>query len=350
MSGPQLDPRSWLVWALAASLPALLGRNPFPLLVCLLAGIAVRQHWQRQARLAAAWSGLFKLAVVFSLIGVVFNALTVGAGDVVLFSIPEEIPLIGGDVTANAVIFGLLSGLAVLILVTVGMTIASLIDWAAALRLVPQQFMSLAVAGSVALTFLPQTVVAYREIREAQATRGHRIRGVRDASMLFAPLLSGGLERALTLAEALESRAFGAPPIGMAQSRRRVQEVASVLGLGFAVIGAYGVALGRAAFGGPFLVFGAIMIGMAARESGAAQWPRTRYRAARLGSRDWLVIGGAALALVTVLTALMVDSDSLRYEPYPTLEMPAPNFWLMLGMAGLFAPALIDTDQTTRML
>ena len=36
-----LDPRSWLIWAVAASVPVLVGRNPFPIVVVLLASTLV---------------------------------------------------------------------------------------------------------------------------------------------------------------------------------------------------------------------------------------------------------------------------------------------------------------------
>ncbi len=49
MSAPapddRLDPRAWLLWGAAASLPALLGRNPFPLLMTLVAVLGVRIAW-----------------------------------------------------------------------------------------------------------------------------------------------------------------------------------------------------------------------------------------------------------------------------------------------------------------
>lgn len=335
----QLDPRAWLVWALACSLPSLVGRNPLPLLVCLMAAIAVRQHWRSRARQTAAWGGLLKLAAIFTLIGAVFNALTVRSGDVRLFTIPDDLPLIGGVVTANALVFGILSGLAILVLVTAGMTVASLLDWAATLRLVPRQFMGMAVAGSVALTFLPQTVTTYREIREAQAVRGHRVRGARDLGSLLAPLLNGGLERAVTLAEALESRAFGAPPIGGA-ARVRMREFASVAGVGCGVIGAYVIALGNVWLGIAALITAAILFILAAREGASRQWLRTRYRPPKLARWDWYVLGGASAGLVFVLGALVLDPESLQYEPYPRLVLPDVNLLLLIGLLGLFVPAL----------
>ena len=40
-----LDPRVWLMWGTAASLPALLGRNPWALAATLLVALGVRAAW-----------------------------------------------------------------------------------------------------------------------------------------------------------------------------------------------------------------------------------------------------------------------------------------------------------------
>ncbi|HOA92648.1 MAG TPA: acetate--CoA ligase family protein, partial [Quisquiliibacterium sp.] len=65
------------------------------------------------------------------------------------------------------------------------------------------------VVSSIALTFVPQLIVSARDIREAQRIRGHRFRGRRDMLPLIVPLLTMALERAIGLAESMESRGFG---------------------------------------------------------------------------------------------------------------------------------------------
>ncbi|MEZ4507398.1 MAG: hypothetical protein R2848_16495 [Thermomicrobiales bacterium] len=59
-----------------------------------------------------------------------FNLLTVRVGDRVFGTIPDWVPLIDGDLTVNSIVFGLLSGLAVLTLVLIGVTLAAVLDWA----------------------------------------------------------------------------------------------------------------------------------------------------------------------------------------------------------------------------
>ena len=60
------------------------------------------------------------------------------------------------------------------------------------MRLLPERMAALAVAGSVAWSYLPRTTAALVEIREAQMARGYRPRGIRDAAPLVIPLLAGG--------------------------------------------------------------------------------------------------------------------------------------------------------------
>jgi energy-coupling factor transport system permease protein len=192
-----IDPRAWLCWAGAAMLLPLTGRNPFALAMVLLTTIAVREALPPDAR--SGWGWIVRLGVIFAALSVVFNVLTVRAGNRVLGQIPGWVPLIDGDLTLNSVVFGLLSGLAVLGLVLVGITLAAVLDWSAVLRLLPQSLTGAGVAGSVAFTFFPQMVASYREIADAQAMRGVEMRGPRDYLNLAPLLLSGGIERAVTM-------------------------------------------------------------------------------------------------------------------------------------------------------
>ncbi len=109
-------------------------------------------------------------------------------------------------------IYGLLSGLAVLTLVLVGVTLSAVLDWSAMLRLMPQSLVGAGVAGSVAFSFFPQMVATYREVVDAQAIRGQELKGPRDYLNLGPLLLAGGIERAVTMSELLESRGFGGVP------------------------------------------------------------------------------------------------------------------------------------------
>jgi energy-coupling factor transport system permease protein len=335
-----LDPRAWLLWGSAASLPFLLGRNPFPLLAALLAVLGVCAAWAGAASAnprLASWAALARLAGIFAVVGAIFNVLTVPLGDRVIVEVPSGVPIVGDVVTVNALVYGLLSGAALLGLVLVGTTLGAVLDWSALLRLLPDRLMSLAVAGTVAFAFVPQTAIAFREIREAQAARGFRVRGARDLLPIIVPLLSSGLERALTLAEALEARAFGAPeaPSGRLGAWRGPM---SALGLAAGATAGYLLASGRpmpaVAAGGAM----ALLLGLAIVERRGVRVRRTRYRVAHWGRADSAVAVASSLASVVTLSTLSRAPEALRYEPYPELALPAVDLLLLAGLGLLLVP------------
>mgnify|MGYP005854881423 CR=1 FL=1 len=334
-----LDPRAWLVWAAAASLPPLAGRNPFPLLAVLLSVLGVRAAWRGSAEPGQAWAGVVRLAALFALVATLFNALTVRAGTTELVRLPSWLPIVSGPVTLNAIVYGVLSGLALLCLVLVGALMGSVVDWAAVLRLIPDRLLTIAVASSIAIAFVPQTIAAFREIREAQMARGYRPRGLRDALPLLAPLLHGGLERATTLAEALESRAFGAP-LDPRASLPSWRAWGIVVALTAGVTAGYALAVGQIALaaGSAGLAFFSVFAALG-RGSGSAR--RTRYRPPQLGRNDVAVIAGSVLAGGATIAVLLADPAALRYEPYPRLSLPVAQPWFLLGQAGLLVPAFL---------
>src|SRR4030065_1354430 len=79
------------------------------------------------------------------------------------------------------------------------------------LRLIRRAFFPVAVVTSIAVTYLPTTLRQFQQIREAQAVRGHQVRSLRDWLPLLMPLLVGGLEHAMQLAEAMTARGFASP-------------------------------------------------------------------------------------------------------------------------------------------
>ena len=334
-----LDPRVWLLWLLAASMPALLGRNPWPLLASCLAVVSVRAAWAPFSAIRA-WTGILRLVLIIAAFGVVFNVLTAHGGDTVLFTIPTRVPILGGPLTLNAIVFGLLSGLALTSLVLAGMTAVAVLDWSALLRILPHRLAPLAVAGSVAWNLIPATAIAFGEIREAQAARGFRARGVRGLTPLIVPLLSGGMERALTLAEVLESRGFGARIAAEPASRTRwLESSALVVGLASATTGAYLIATGRVVPAAMALALGGVSLLAGGKKSADLMPSRTRYRRRSWRRVDSLVVIAATLSLVLTLLSLSIDPSGYHYDPYPTISLPRVNLLALIATGLLLAPA-----------
>jgi energy-coupling factor transport system permease protein len=210
---------------------------------------------------------------------------------------------------------------------------------------------------SIALTFIPQTTRSLARIREAQAVRGHRVRGLRDWLPIFVPLLVSGLERSMGLAEAMVARGYGAVSDREQPLRTQVLLAAglfSLLGgwLGFLFLPSWkGVGLGLMAVGAGVV---ATVLWLAGR--GVSH---TTYRIRRWTARDTLAVLGCGLALAAVLVRLpLVDRSTLYYSPYPALTrsgltlsgltlsgmaLPAFDPLIGLGLLGLLAPALVCT-------
>ena len=336
-----LDPRAWIIWAVAANLPLLVGRNPWPLAATLLAVLGVWAAWSTGAA-GARWRPLLGLALVLGVVSVLFNLLTAHIGDRVIGVLPESWPLIGGVLTLNALIYGLLSAMAIFSLVAVSATLGATLDWRATMRLLPERMAALAVAGSVAWSYLPRTTAALMEIREAQMARGYRPRGIRDAAPLAIPLLAGGLERAMITAEALEARAFGAPLAP--ELTPRPWQVALLLGgLVAALTGAFCLALGQLTVAGALLAMAVVSLvaGLFTGSRGEPRLRRTRYRDPVWERPEWIVSGAAIAVLAVQIATLFLDPAAFRYEPYPALTAPAINLPLLAALGLLLVPAAV---------
>jgi energy-coupling factor transport system permease protein len=337
-----LDPRAWVIWAVAASLPPLVGRNPWPLAATLLATLGVWGAWST-GMAGARWRPLLRLALVFGAVSVLFNLLTAHIGDRPVAALPDAWPVIGGVLTLNALIYGLLSAMAIVSLVAVSATLGATLDWSALMRLLPERMAALAVAGSVAWSYLPRTTAALSEIREAQMARGYRPRGIRDAAPLVIPLLAGGLERSMITAEALEARAFGAP-LAPELTPRPWQLASLLVGLVTALTSAFCLALGQLAVAGGLLAVAvtSLTVGLFTRLGGEPHLRRTRYRDPIWERPEWIVSSVSLAVLAVEIAVLFLDPAAFRYEPYPSLTAPAISLPLLAVLGLLLAPAAVQ--------
>jgi energy-coupling factor transport system permease protein len=319
--------------------PMLVSRHPLVVLEMLAIVMAVRIVWAD--RLVQGWGWIARVAGVFVIVGVIFNALTVSAGNQVLFHIPNAIPLVGGAVTLNAVVYGLVTGVAMFTLVLTGITIAAGLVWADLVRTLPTRVAPLAVAGSVAWSFLPGASRAFVDIRESQASRGHELRGVRDVPQLVVPLIEGGLERALTMSEALEARGFGASTTSRTEKHSDRWSLVTIVG--GLVVGAYALAMGQtwiAVVG--FLI--AAVAGVTLARGGERVAVRQRYRVIALSTADRFTGVTAVISLFLFLWRQATAGQAAIFNPYPNLSVPGLDVIMILALALLLVPAMIAPE------
>ena len=335
-----LHPLAWLAWLAAAALPALATRNPLYLSLGLAATGITYLALGRRSPLAGSWGSLVRFGALLWLLTIPFTMLTAHYGEIVLFRLPDRLPVIGGAITAEAMLYGLTSGLALISLLLAFAVFNVAVDQARLLRLTPGFIYQAGVVAAIAVAFVPQMVLGWQAIRDAQAVRGHRVRGVRDMLPLILPLLVTALERAMQLAESMEARGFGGQ--GMASGPQIRHQLASLFGLAGLGLGMAGIGFWpeRALLGAGPLAAGVGLLLWSFWDQGR-QVHRSRYQRWLWGRGDRLVLAFGGLAALGWLVAWLFKGDWLLYYPYPPYS-PWPTFQPMLGLCTLLTalPAL----------
>lgn len=337
-------PVSWLGWVCGVLVALTVTRNPLYITLVLLCVAIVSAASQPTAGSSPVPLSPIRFAVTVVGLTAAFNAATVHFGDTVLFRLPRALPLVGGVITLEALAFGALNGTVLSGLFAAFTVLNQSVPTRALVGLIPRAFYPVAVVISIAITFVPTTLRQFQQIREAQAVRGHRMRGFRDWLPLFVPLLISGMERALQLAEAMTARGFGS--IGD-QAADVVAKLSIILGLA-ALLGGWllRLAWGQEPWGLALMLIGlgsvAGTLWLLGRRS-----PRTVYRSEPWSLRDGIVLLGATAATAVFLLPIPgLDRNSLSYYPYPKLSLP--HFDPLIGVAilGLLGPTLSDAMAT----
>jgi energy-coupling factor transport system permease protein len=335
------DPRAWVVWLLAGGLLALGTRNPLYLLLLLV--IARVVHGACAAPDAAGYGAtaprlpFWRLAGVILFFSTLFNLLTAHVGETVLAVLPDGWWLIGGPLTLEAAVYGFTTGLSLITLLSLFLAFNAIVPTAELAGLTPAALYELGLVLLVAITYVPETARHFQRIREAQAIRGHRLRGLRDWRPIVIPLLVGGLERALNLAETMVARGYGATAqVGIPRRARLLL----LLALGGALGGALRLVWGRVD-GWALIAAGALAVSVAYREL-SRRAPRTRYRPRRWTRADAVVVVAALLPLVLLLPLPALAGAGLDYAPYPRLAPPPFSLVAGILLLGLAAPAVLE--------
>ncbi len=334
---------AWVTWLAAAALSAFVMRNPLYLVLILGASWIVYSALGRSSPIGSSWGSFAKIGLFFLALTIPFHALSNHLGAIVLFRLPANWPIVGGSITLEAVIAGAVNGLSLLTILTVFAAFNAVVDHYQLLRSTPSFLFQAGVVVSIAITFVPQMVISAKEIRQAQRIRGHRIRGVRDLLPLVLPLLANGLERAIQLAETLESRGFAGTAAPISQRRTNLTRMGTVAGLLGLLVGLFLAAYlpGWRIAGWSLAALGGAGLMLTFRLQGR-RIQRTRYRRSRWQAHDTALVLASVLTLVAVVSAKITNPEILVYSPFPPYPL-LPPFQPLIAVALLLLalPAIL---------
>ena len=343
-----LHPVAWWLWALA--LAAAASRTLNPLLLGAIVGVAavVVAAKRTEAPWAASFRAFLILGAVVLGVRLIFEALF-GAPipGTTLFTLPEvTLPewmagvRLGGDVTVEALVAALYSGLQlVAILACVGAANA-LANPTRLLKSVPGALYEVGVAVVVALTLIPSALTHLQLIREARRLRGQPSRGIASVARTATAVLAGALERSLALAAAMDSRGFGRlRPLPAGE--RRVTAALTLSGLTVLLVGGYAL---LDASTSPLAAATLLAVGAGLALTGLY---RANRRAVRTVYRPdpwrWpeTVTVAAAVATVAIYTVVAVASPATMSPATNPLTWPALPLVPLLATLLAAAPAMV---------
>lgn len=329
------DARAWLIWLFVGGLMAILTSNP--LYLALLLFISRMVEGACAPIDASGWRLPFwRISLMVLVFSTLFNMLMAHVGHTTLFSLPTSWPLVGGPLTLEAAVYGFLSGLRLVTLLSFFLAFNTIVPTHEMAGLTPRALHELGLIMLIAITYVPETMHQFRRIRDAQAIRGHQFDSLRAWRPVIIPLLIAGLERALNLSETMVARGYGSTTQVKTPPRARLLMFAGLLlALGGAI---------RLAWGGVdgwlIMVIGMLAIVLAYRELSRLV-VHTRYRPRRWMLFDTLIALGALLVMFPLLPVPGFDRLSLAFSPYPELGLPPFDLWIGVMFLGLAMPALI---------
>ncbi len=324
---------AWLTWIICSLILVSSTRNPLYLVIIDLLLVLIQTQTG-----SALWSPKFfiRFALSIMVLSAVFNLIISRFGETILFTLPQTIPLLGGNYTLEAAVYGFTNGLVLIGMFTVFNILNQVIPVRSLVGLIPKAFQPIAVVTTIAITFIPNTKKQFFAIKEAQAIRGQQMKGIKDWLPLFIPLLIGGLERAMQVAEAMTAGGFVSKP---QTTKNKGQRFILVIGLLAIVIGwLYQLNDQNQTWGWIILATGVILILTLFFISGSKE-KRTRF------NHEYWNTNSTILVICSVLfsAAFLVHFpgyQSLSYAPYPKLLLPELGIIQLAATLLLLSPLL----------
>ena len=343
-SGAEPTPHAvaWLAWALAAAASVQLATSPVYVALVVAVAFVVWSAHAGDTPIARAFPALLTLGVVFAAVRVVLVAATTHAGGDALLTLPDAtLPRllggfqVGGPVELAVVLQAAAESFAIVGVMAVFGAFNAVVSHHELVQSAPRAFYEPGLVLTVAVAFVPATVATVARVREADRARtGGRVVRRGRLVRLAVPVLESSLERALLLAESMDSRGFASAGATAADRVAGWCVLAGLVSAG----GAFVALVGRARV--PALVLAslavaAVVAAVATTSRGSA---RQRYRPRRMAASDWAVVAVSLLAPAGLAALALAGDDTLTWAASP-LEVPGFSPVAALALAALTIPA-----------
>lgn len=313
-----LHPGVWVGWLGATSVLAFVVSNPW-VLACAL-GVITLVHLAGppdDSPAGRAFRTFLWIGGALVVLRVVFEALVRAPGETPVLSVPAvELPRwlggvgLGGDVTAEVLLASATGGLRLLCVLAAFGIFNARVELARLVRLVPGPFRDAGLVVSIAAAFVPGLLRTVRDVADARRLRGESGTFRNLAPSVVIPVLGLSLERALLLAESMDSRGYGRAAGARIPAAPLVAGAGAVVGgTALWVAGAAGAATALVAAGAAGLIVLFIVV--------CGRGTTTHLAPPRWHRTDSLV-----LATCVAAVAAAVLAPGIVYDPYPIATMP----------------------------
>jgi energy-coupling factor transport system permease protein len=204
-----MNPRAFAAWSAAALVVVLTSTNPVYRALILLLALNMLLRLRRPD---AALRPLFIAVGVAGVAAALLNTVLSHTGVHVLFTVPDQLPGIGGRITGEAILYGVDVALGIAAAVLAVAPLSRVLHPHDLIDAFPRSLQRTAALTGAALNMVPAVVRNAVAINEAQRMRGSSGTRLRDWHAVAAPVVLSALDDSLQLAEAMDARGFGAGP------------------------------------------------------------------------------------------------------------------------------------------
>ncbi|MEO8745825.1 MAG: energy-coupling factor transporter transmembrane component T [Candidatus Dormiibacterota bacterium] len=269
-----MNARAVAAWSAACLVIVLFTTNPAykaMVLAAAIASLAAGAGWQRQR-------GLLVGITLIAAFATALNFVSAHLGTTVVFSLPDQVPALGGPYTLEALAAGVSGGLTVAAAVAAAAPFSLLLASHEVMDALPSSLSRTGAAIAASLNLVPTVASSFVQVSEAQRLRGWRPRGPRSWVEVVVPVVLTSVEGSIQLAESMDARGF-------------------------------------------------------------ASGPRTSFSRVPLRTSDWILVGAAAAAVVGFI-ASHAAGWAVDWYPYPTLNLPAIDVRPLAACLLLFTPVV----------